>query len=346
MADYYDISSWNEKPWYQTGGTRSKIIIENPANHQEYYFKTSLKKEKIDYKYEFWSEIIASEVGTFLGFDMLKYDIAHKDDEIGCLSQSMVTLGKNKLTEGISYLTGFDTTYNPDDKNSKKQYTFHLICDALEFFQLSRFIDNIIQIIILDSIIGNGDRHQENWGIITDYNEIIKSLEEIIQKGKKGFIEKQLFALLAITSKARRDEPEKLVKELGLKMPGRFSQIYDSGSCLGRELDEIKVKQMLTDNSMIEAYIRKGVSEIHWEGEKLNHFELIKKVNERSPSIVKKIIQQVQSRFVEQDIRNIVGSIDMNLPSGLDANKLPHDRKELMIKLITLRVQKLIRIIQ
>jgi hypothetical protein len=54
MADFYDITSWNEKPWYQTGGTRSKVIVENPANKSDYYFKTSLKRELKDYKYEYW----------------------------------------------------------------------------------------------------------------------------------------------------------------------------------------------------------------------------------------------------------------------------------------------------
>jgi len=144
LANFYDISFWNEKPWYQTGGTRDKVIVENPSDGEEYYFKTSLKRAKIDYKYEFWSEIIASEVGILLGFDMLKYDIAFKEKELGCLSKSMVTEGTNKLTEGISYLTGFDTTYKPDDKDSKKQYSFQLICDTLEYFKLGRFIENIV----------------------------------------------------------------------------------------------------------------------------------------------------------------------------------------------------------
>lgn len=93
MADFYDITKWSEKPWYQTTGTRSKVIVENPENHAEYYFKTSLKKELKDYKYEYWSEIIASEVGMLLGFDMLKYDIAFNNGIMGCISKSMVTKG-------------------------------------------------------------------------------------------------------------------------------------------------------------------------------------------------------------------------------------------------------------
>ena len=351
MAEFYDISAWNEKPWYQTGGTRSKVIVENPETSKIYYFKTSLKKANYDYKYEYWSEIVASEIGTYFGFDMLNYDVAvmknhasFKEIEIGCLSEFMVIEGISKLTEGIRYLTGFDTTYDPEDKKSKKSYTFQLIRNTLEFFKLKGFIENIIQVIILDSIIGNGDRHQENWGIITYYDDIIDMLQEIAKNEKKSFLHKTLFQILAITSKANRKELFEVSKNLNL--PGKFSQIYDSGSCLGRELDDEKVRLMLTNNSMIEAYIRKGLSEIHWEGEKLNHFELIEKINKEYPVFVKKIIQQVESRFNEEEIQNIVMNIDMNLPSNLQSYKLPKERKDLMIKMITLRVQKLIKIIK
>lgn len=345
MADFYDISTWNEKPWYQTGGTRSKVIVENPLNNKEYYFKTSLKKQKIDYKYEFWSEIIASEIGSLLGFNTLKYDIAFKNGEIGCISESMVTEGKNKLTEGISYLTGYDTTYNPEDKDSKKLYTFHLIRDSLEYYSLGRFIDNIIQIVVFDSIIGNGDRHQENWGIITEYNEIIATIEEIARKEKKGFIAKQLFTLLAITSKSKREEVEEVVKSFSLLMPGTFAKIYDNGSCLGREIDDEKIKQMLSDIPMINGYIKRGVSEIHWKSEKLNHFNLIENISKEYPDIVKKTIKNVKENYMESGIRNIVENIDSKLPDNLASFKLPQDRKDFIIKLVTLRFEELIHLI-
>lgn len=343
MAEFYDITVWNEKPWYQTSGTRSKVIVENPANQAEYYFKTSLKRELKEYKYEYWSEIIASEVGSVLGFDMLRYDIAFNRGEMGCISKSMITEGKNKLTEGISYLTGYDTTYNPNEKNSKKQYTFQFICKSLNYFQLGRYIEKIVEIIILDSIIGNGDRHQENWGIITEYSEVVKMLEEMAQKGIKGYLAKSIFALLGVTSKEKRGDATKLVKDLHLKMPGKFSQIYDSGSCLGRELDDDKLKQMLNDNSMLEAYIRRGVSEIHWEGEKLNHFELIKGINKIYPEAVKRIVLRVKKKFNESVIRNCVENIDLKLPKEFEDHKLPNERKEFVIKLVALRVQTLIK---
>ena len=330
MADFYNITTWNEKPWYQTGGTRSKVIVENPENHAEYYFKTSLKREKKDYKYEYWSEIIASEIGTILGFDMLKYDIAYNRGEIGCISKSMVTRGNNKLTEGISYLTGYDTNYNPEDKNSQKKYTFQLICNALNKFNLSHYIEKIIEIIILDSIIGNRDRHQENWGIITEYSDVIKRRNMFLKKQRNGLFDKPIFNW----------------SRLKAGIPGKFSQIYDSGSCLGRELEDDKLKQMLSDQSMLKAYIRRGDSEIHWEGRKLNHFDLISEINKSYPEGVNRIILRVKNKYNESFIKNCVENIDLKLPEDLKNYKLPAERKEFVIKLIALRVEKLITFIE
>jgi len=344
MAKFYDITKWNERPYFQTLGTRDKVIVENPVEHSEYYFKTSLKRDMKDYRHEFWSEIIASEIGELFGFDMLKYDIAFNRGRIGCLSKSMVTQGKNTLNEGIKYLTGYDTTYNPEDKDSKKQYTFQLICETLKYYRVGHYIDKIIEIIILDSLIGNSDRHQENWGIITEYSDVIKMLDEIANKEKKGFSE-TLFSLFGITSKAKIESKSKLINELRLKMPGQFSQIYDSGSCLGREIEDDKMRKMMRDEVMINAYINRGDSEIHWDGKKISHFELIKKVNNHYPETVKRIIARVKQSFNEKEVKHRIENIDIELPDSLKEHKLPQDRKDFIFKLIVLRAQKLITLI-
>ena len=347
MATFFDITLWEEKPWYQTGGTRSKVIVENPANQKDYYFKTSLKKEQKDYKYEFWSEIIASEIGSTLGFNMLRYDIAYKNGDIGCISESMVIEGQNKLTEGISYLTGYDVSYNPKHKDSKKQYSFQLIKNTLSFYKIESFINNIIEIIIFDSIIGNGDRHQENWGIITEYNDVIKSIEELAKKDKKSFVERQLFSLLKTLSRIKKNDIAGVVKDLQLifSVAGVFAPIYDSGSSLGREKEDEKIQQLIKDSMMMEAYIRRGDAEIHWNGEKLNHFELIQEINKEYPDIVTNVIEKIQANYSIDKIQEIVRNVDVNLPNELILYKLPDKRKEFVIKLITLRIEKLMSII-
>ena len=136
-ATFTDISGWHKNVHYSTGGTRSKYIALHPETNEEYFFKGSKETPlgEIRYPTEFWSEIVSSKIGEFLGFPMLDYNIAYDSkhkQKIGCLSKSMVSGSKNKLTEGKTYLTGFNALYNPEE--DKKDYTFQFICNALKSF--------------------------------------------------------------------------------------------------------------------------------------------------------------------------------------------------------------------
>ena len=74
-------------------------------------------------------------------------------------------------------------------------------------------------------------------------------------------------------------------------MPNKFAPIYDSGSCLGRELLDDRVVQMLGDEDLIYQYVEKGKSEIHWNNEKKSHFDLIKNILKKFPNEVKSEIK-------------------------------------------------------
>ncbi len=166
-ATFTDISGWHKNVHYSTGGSRSKYIALHPNTNEEYFFKGSKEtlKGEIKFPMEFWSEIVSSKIGQVLGFPMLDYNIAYDSkhkQKIGCISKSMVLSSENQLREGIGYLTGFNSLYNPE--RDKNKYTFQFIKDALNDFDLGEYVNNIIEIIIFDSIIGNSDRHQENWG--------------------------------------------------------------------------------------------------------------------------------------------------------------------------------------
>ena len=113
MVALYDITTqWNPQPWYSTGGTRAKKYIQSPEG-KYYYFKRSQFKPGKDYKFEFWSEIIACEIGESLGFNVLHYDIATDGDIMGCISASMIDPDKEELVEGIKYLQALDNTFTP-----------------------------------------------------------------------------------------------------------------------------------------------------------------------------------------------------------------------------------------
>lgn len=353
-ATFTDISNWHKNVHYSTGGTRSKYIALHPETNDEYFFKGSKETptREIRYPTEFWSEIVASKIGQFLGFPMLDYNIAfdskHKQ-KIGCLSKSMILSSKNKLTEGKTYLTGFNAKYNPD--LDKKDYTFQFICNALKSFSLEDYIGNIIEIIVFDSIIGNSDRHQENWGVITKHkillekkieNEVISKREERSFYRKIRRLTRRLFTDDSIELEQVLNDPNYGVK---VEVKHQFAPIYDSGCCLGREHIDEKVLKMINDSQMVDAYIRKGESEIHWEGDlkKRKHFELIELLINQYPIETRGYIARVQNKYKPETIKEIIDAIDINIPEDLNKFKLSETRKQLMFKLVTLRIENLIK---
>lgn len=294
----------------------------------------------MDYKSEFWSEIIASEIGAFFEFNTLKYDIAYQKGEIGCLSKSMIYRDTESLIEGKSILTRCNNQYNPE--KDKCQYTFQFIIEALSRLSLEKntelnlkqSVTQIIKTIIFDSIIGNGDRHQENWGFISENIRDVKHIKN--DENILGNIIRSVFW--------RNNVIKTIASNAGTF---KYSPIYDSGSCLGREITDERLDAVYSDEGWLNSYIEKGKSEIHWNNKKITHFELISNLREDIyERIVDIEIRRISNNFNLNSIKLIVDDIDEKLPENLKIHKLQSARKQFITKLIELRVRKLEKIIQ
>lgn len=347
MAELFIIDeTWTEHTWVSTGGTRAKKYLQGPDS-KFYYFKNSQLKEGKDYTFEFWNEIIAYELGTMLGFDMLRYDIALDGPMVGCICESMINLEYEELIEGVKYLQAYSPNYDPNVKEHQKWYTFDLIERSLESAGLIHFIDEIIKVIVFDSLIGNGDRHQENWALINKQRLLTEIIEEL-ENDKKVKIPKalkKLQQLLKIAVDGYKSSGKKMPKSL-YQIDLRFSPIYDSGSSLGRELLSEKIQSLLNVPTQLSSYINRGTSEIHWENKKISHFDLIRNLlSSKHQYVTNEIITKTVENFDAALFMEIVQRIDYNIPQTHLSYKIPADRKELIIKIITLRIEVLRQLI-
>lgn len=345
MPELYDVTSWIPQPWYNTGGTRAKKYIQSPDTGKFFYFKQSENKGEKNYRYEFWSEIIAFELGRMIGFDVLRYDIGIHKNNIGCLCESMIS-EKEVLNEGGKYLNAFDTTFIYDKEKPGSKYTFQLIAEALDTFGLHNFIPRLIEVIVFDALISNGDRHQENWAFISNQTFMSRSLasaEEVLRQDDSSTLSKWYKKLVKKLLNSGDKEPSTSFLQARLLMHDglRFAPIYDSGSSLGRELREDKILRMLKDKQELESYVNKGQSEIHWVKKKMRHLELVKSLSNEYPYEISKAIEQIKTNFSPNDFENIVERIDKKVPITFKDDKIPNSRKELIVRLVSLRAQKL-----
>jgi hypothetical protein len=340
-----DITEWRSYDWIGTGGTRPKNFVESPEG-QTYYFKESIKT----YKYEFWSEILAYKLGDSLGFNVLPYELAFHNDKIGCLSENMIDNEVQSLIEGGKYLTSYDGTFDPSIRSERYKYNFQLIEEALEHFSLEKFIGQMVELVIFDLIIGNSDRHQENWAFIHEYDDIEKRivLIEKLDQDEKFMADKSTWAritrgLRQLVLKGSKDFRER--REFGGNIM-TFAPFYDNGSSLARELDDDKIERMLVDSNQLNSYVLRGKSEIHWKSTKLKHFEFLHELRKtKHYPLVNDILRKIIANFNEEIWHNIIDQIDTPLPERFNTYKLTFGRKSLLKKIVTLRIEKLKEII-
>ncbi len=328
MPELFEITNWSQLPWLSTGGTRDKKYIQHDDG-DFYYFKTSLLKPQKDYRFEFWSEIISYEIGKMTEFDILKYDIAIDGNKIGCISKDMIDSSSEELKEGGRYLKAFDNTFNPENMKKRDMYSFQLIESALKDFQLDSYINNFIDVLIFDALIGNSDRHQENWSFIT-YNDIV---------------ERKDLKYRAMTKFYKAIGKEKIIT-LYLSKIKKFAPIYDNGSSLGRELSEDRIAEYLKSNMSIEKYVLKGKAEIHWENKKITHFELLAHLMKNHGVQIRRTIERINDKFDEELLRTIIDEIDESVPLGFQEFKISTNRKTFIHKMIILRRNELVKLVQ
>ncbi|MGG0031613.1 HipA domain-containing protein [Priestia megaterium] len=156
-----DISNWERDDTLNASGTREKFWLVNPENKERYMFK--LPKEGTG---EIWAEKVASEIGKVLKLEMMDVAIAKYEDRQGLLLTNFVKYGEEEHFDGGDLLKTIIDGFDPNDLTD---YTLENILRCLVPLNLEK---EIVKVIIFDALIGNQDRHCENWGVIQKGGDI------------------------------------------------------------------------------------------------------------------------------------------------------------------------------
>ncbi|MGZ5003926.1 MAG: hypothetical protein ACXWG7_00220 [Chthoniobacterales bacterium] len=119
---------------------------------------------------EDWAEKIGAEVGELLGVPHARVELATFGEKHGSVSRSFVQAGVD-LIHGNEILAGHVLGYDADKRFGQYDHTFPRIVTAFydvfpEGTGRIEALTTLAGYLTLDAIIGNVDRHHENWGVL------------------------------------------------------------------------------------------------------------------------------------------------------------------------------------
>ena len=119
---------------------------------------------------EHWAEKIAAEVATLLDIECARVELAKFAGEQGSAAKAFTDTDW-ELVHGNEMLARSVQNYDPDATFHHSEHTLANILSVMEnvFVERTTALEakrRLAEYIVLDALIGNTDRHHENWGVL------------------------------------------------------------------------------------------------------------------------------------------------------------------------------------
>lgn len=179
MTDPYPILEVEQKGigTLEEMGSKSKFWHTHPVDGDYWLFKYPRSNTG-----EHWAEKVAAEIADQIGIPHANVELAVFQGTKGSSTRSFVSLGQ-ELVHGNQLLSWYVSDYDPDLEYNQSSHTLSNIWSVLERLFTHHKSKKTAKIrmaeyIVFDALIGNTDRHHENWGI----------LRHRVDKNWKGFV--------------------------------------------------------------------------------------------------------------------------------------------------------------
>lgn len=139
-------------------GTREKFWYQDPDSKRNWLFKHPRPNTG-----EHWAEKIAAEVADVIGIRHAKVELAQCQGKIGSVTESFARGGRI-LWHGNQMLRAAIDGYGLEKRFRQSDHTLANIWQVMEAARKAKLI--IAGYTVLDALIGNTDRHHENWGAL------------------------------------------------------------------------------------------------------------------------------------------------------------------------------------
>jgi hypothetical protein len=306
ISKYRSISG----PLEVVGGSRPRLTLIHKGTNQRFFFKTYTHNPR-----EVWAECLASHIAELVGIKAQAVTIKIAPSELVKAMRGRYasvlprdwkpvgTLARNIFPKNVDITYGSVIVGTPskplslDEIQTKINSKYYAAEDLLQSFS---------DMIIFDVLIGNMDRHHENWGICEDQ----KYKQQLL------FDKKQLVDLRS------------------------FTPLFDHGSSLMFELSDQDVFNMLNDESRLTRYVESAKFGylLGIDGKKSNPFDLLRDHIDNDTSWKPRIKKSI-AKIKKLDLLALAELIiQMPIDNNLEYN---HMRRRLLYKSLLLRYNKL-----
>jgi hypothetical protein len=129
---------------------------------------------------EDWAEKVAAEIAKVIGIDAASVELADYEGRRGCVSKSFVDARAGQaLVHGNEVLAMQVTGYDKAKTFRQSDHTLENIVGAIrglfEPDETKAVLAQLAGYMVLDALIGNTDRHHENWGLLLKFGQDSKS---------------------------------------------------------------------------------------------------------------------------------------------------------------------------
>ncbi|WP_418114367.1 HipA domain-containing protein [Vibrio scophthalmi] len=212
---------------FEDMGTKSKFWYTDPDTKEQYLFKSTHTEDKrgtpVIRVGDDWAEKIACEIAECLGIPHAKYDLANHNGEQGIRSANFSTAGDtlvfgNTLLERVTSVLKLELE---EGQRCQEVSRVYLVLDKVIQAPPRDWINTqninsapavFIGYLMLDCLISNQDRHNENWALIGDKVQLClaPSFDHAASLGRNESDEKRQTKL---TTRDRNQTVEHYVKK-------------------------------------------------------------------------------------------------------------------------------------